>query len=74
VKAEERLTALEAVLADAEAQVADLRAELAETRAEARLLREALDRDRDRGDRLEAALAETRKPVLVRLLEAVRRR
>jgi hypothetical protein len=74
MKAEERLTALEAVMVDAEAQVADLRAELAESRAEARLLREALDRDRARSDRLEAAMVEARKPVLVRLLEAVRRR
>ena len=37
-------------------------------------LRHVLDQERARGDRLEAALAEARKPWLLRLLEAIRRR
>ena len=45
-------------------------------RAEAALaeVRTALGREQARGDRLEAELAEARKPALVRLLEALRRR
>jgi hypothetical protein len=37
-------------------------------------LHEALAKAEARADRLEAALAEARRPVLLRLLEAVRRR
>ena len=33
-----------------------------------------LEREKERADRLEVALAEARKPVLLRLLEALRRR
>ena len=45
-------------------------------RAEAALaeVRAVLSREQARGDRLEAELAEARKPALVRLLEAFRRR
>ncbi len=45
-------------------------------RAEAALaeVRAVLGREQARGDRLEAELAEARKPMLLRLLEAVRRR
>jgi hypothetical protein len=37
-------------------------------------LAETLSAERSRADRLEAALAEARKPALVRLVEALRRR
>ena len=67
-----------AVLARELAQAME-RAARAEGRGEAMLtamseLREALGAERARADRLEAALAEARKPALVRLLEALRRR
>ena len=50
------------------------RAEAERHRAEAELLREQLAREIGRADKIEAELAETRKPALVRLLEALRRR
>jgi NTP pyrophosphatase (non-canonical NTP hydrolase) len=50
---------------------ADLLAALADERETARTM---LDRERVRGDRLETALAEARKPALVRMLEALRRK
>src|SRR4051794_10793581 len=69
---------LEVQLAEREAAAARVGAELRGAVAELRItvtdLRETVAAERSRADRLEAALAEARKPVLVRLLEALRRR
>ncbi len=54
-------------LLEARDRAAGAEAALAEVRA-------VLGREQARGDRLEAELAEARKPALVRLLEALRRR
>ena len=50
------------------------RAEAERDRASVELLREQLTREIARGEKLAAELAESRKPALVRLLEALRRR
>jgi len=63
----EELTAERAARGRAEGELAAKDALVAE-------LRQTVAVERARADRLEAALAETRKPVLVRLLEALRRR
>jgi hypothetical protein len=71
--------------AHAEGEVASLRTTVAELRAahaaETALLREALAREADhaaleraRADRLEAALAEARRPWLAKVLEGLRRK
>jgi hypothetical protein len=60
---------LEVMLAAARAEGA-----LAELRGTVAELRDALAAERARGDRLEAQLAEARKPWLARVLEAIRRR
>jgi hypothetical protein len=60
----------------AEARIGQARLEgelVAEARRSADLVA-ALERERERGDRLAAELAEARRPVLLRLLEALRRR
>jgi hypothetical protein len=58
---------LEERLAAAEMIADSLRADIDRQRIE-------VERERIRGDRLEGQLAEARKPALVRLLEAFRRR
>ena len=58
---------LEERLVAAEMMAVGLRADIERQRIEA-------ERERARGDRLEAQLAEARKPALLRLLEALRRR
>jgi hypothetical protein len=50
------------------------RAEAERDRASVELLREQLTREIDRGEKLAIELAEARKPALLRLLEALRRR
>jgi hypothetical protein len=59
-----------------EAMLAAARAEgtLTELRGAVTELRQALDHERARGDRLEAALAEARRPLLLRLVEGLRRK
>ena len=59
---------LEAMLAAARAEGA-----LAELRGTVAELRQALEHERVRGDRLEAALAEARRPWLAKVLEELRR-
>jgi hypothetical protein len=81
---EKRLRAddeLRAALAEERVARARAEGERDVARAEGAVLREALAREADyarqeraRADRLEAALAEARKPMLVRIVEALRRR
>ena len=60
---------IEAMLAAARAEGA-----LTELRGTVTELRQALDHERARSDRLEAALAEARRPWLARMIEGLRRR
>ena len=77
----EQVAELRAELVEERARAEDALLAAAELRAETRLLREMLDgsradltRERERADRLAADLAEARKPALLRLIEALRRR
>jgi hypothetical protein len=77
VQLEERLRVddeLRATLAQEHAARARAEGELAAKDALVATLTAALAKAEARGDRLEAALAEARRPLLLRLLEAVRRR
>ena len=76
-----QLAELRAELTEERARAEGALLEAAELRAETRLIREMLERDRadlarerDRGDRLEAALAEARRPLLLRLVDGLRRK
>ena len=76
-----QLAELRAELTEERARAEGALLEAAELRAETRLLREILERDRadrareqDRADRLEAALAEARRPWLAKVIEGLRRK
>ena len=76
-----QLAELRSELTEERARAEGALLEAAELRAETRLLREMLERDRsdlarerDRADRLEAALAEARRPWLAKVLEGLRRK
>jgi hypothetical protein len=72
---EERLAASERRgAAELEAVRAQIDIEVAARNAVIEQVRDALAAERARGDRLAAELAEARRPVLLRLLEALRRR
>jgi hypothetical protein len=70
---EERTSRVEAVERAAKAE-GELAAEMRRNAELVTELREMVAAERARADRLEATLAEARKPALVRLLEALRRR